>query len=136
MYKAEAIHFGHEDIGNDERRFLFIDRFERFHPVSGGDHTIAFEFEGLIKQYEDIRYVFNDQQIALLSVHTLILPALNKFVLLQRDDHVLHHGIAVTAKGVSVGAGTGVSVSVGGGTGVSVSVGIGVSVGMGVRDGV
>lgn len=61
MNEIEAIHLGHQDVGDDQGWALPLYNFQRFLAIAGRDHPIAFKFEGGIQQIQDIGNILYNQ---------------------------------------------------------------------------
>src|SRR6266542_290590 len=74
MDEAKPIHFGHQNIRDDQRWALLLNFLQRLIPLTGSDHKISLKLKRCPQQAQNIWDIFYNQEIAFLSFHSLILP--------------------------------------------------------------
>jgi hypothetical protein len=73
--KGIAIHFWHQNIGDDQGWISLFNHLQTFEAVMGADYIITFESQSHLKQFEDVQDIFNNENWALSHVLILLLLA-------------------------------------------------------------
>ena len=71
--QGKAVHFGHQDVGDDHGRRFLGDQLQGVLAVAGRGHRVAFEAQGDFEQAADLRHVFDDKDGALGNGHASIV---------------------------------------------------------------
>jgi len=69
--RADALHFGHDDVGHNQGGLIDLDDFERLAPVFSGLGDVAGAGESARQDREENRVVVDDQNLAAASAEAL-----------------------------------------------------------------
>ena len=92
MGQGIAVHFWHQDIGDDQGGVFLMHLLQCFLAVSGGNHRIPFKTKGDFEQFKNVRYVFDNQDGTKSNIHSAAIVAVfmaaYKRGALQRQAHL------------------------------------------------